>query len=543
MSTSWEKMSKKLLLHPEGRAALKKYGIDVELIKNDKESADKPVVVILCPTYRAPEPQMQDSLAAMVRYTREKDDAMVYGGPPLSASVVHWSRNGLIKEHLKSGKPWTHVLFIDDDIVVEPDTLEKLLSHKKDIVAGLCTRRQDPPIPNIRVFEEETGDFRQIWEWPENQLIEVGAAGTGLMLISQHALEQVAQAYFDCLYEKEVYGLSGARLEELKAERVKKFDEEKDCYWFRFLPQIKRGSTEYGEDMSFCLMAKRYCDIPTYADTSVQPGHLGPYDFSIKDFKPFQKQCIARAKAEGKYNGEPVNVESVDWTSLLPKIRTEVALPSLECPNPQLWRCFDEMATEIEVLDFLYAAVRMLKPKTIIETGTYVGLGTLYMARAAKDNGFGHIHTSEIDEAIWNKARKLLSIAGFGDVVTTYGHSGKEMIDCLPAPIDFAFLDSNLDTRIGEMEALISKLSPSAVVAVHDTSTNHDKHGGPRTPFLQFAKQNGLQLIQFDTPRGLTLLRRPYQEKRRIVHDSQSSRPRIMPAHCDHAVDGARDSL
>lgn len=302
----WQKRARQLLLNPAGRDALKELGIDVELASNGNghKAEDKPTIVVLCPTYRAPEPQMQDSLAAMVNYTRASNKAVVYGGPPLSSSVVHWSRNGLITEHLKSGKPWTHVLFIDDDIVVEPGDLEKLISHKKDIIAGLCTRRNDPPIPNIRFWEEEVGNFQQIWEWPDQQLIEVGAVGTGFMLISQHALEQVAQAYFDCLWEKEMYGLEGEKLEKLRTARMKMFDETKICYWFRFLPAFQTP-IEYGEDMSFCLMARRYCGIPTYVDTSITPGHIGNYPFSIRDFIPYRDGCIERAKAEGTYKTQP----------------------------------------------------------------------------------------------------------------------------------------------------------------------------------------------------------------------------------------------
>jgi hypothetical protein len=305
MSTNhhWEKAAKKLLLKPEGRAALKKFGIDVEVVgQKNGHVEEKATVVVLCPTYRAPEPQMQDALSAMVRHTREI--ATVYGGPPMSSSVVHWSRNGLISEHIKSGKPWTHVLFIDDDIVVEPDALQKLLSHKKDIIAGICTRRQDPPVPNIRYYDREAGASRQIWEWPENQLIEVDAVGTGFMLITQNALEQVAQAYFDCLWEKEFYGLAGEKLERLRAVRLKKFDDEKICYWFRFLP-TPAGDIEMGEDVTFCHIAKEYCGIQVYVDTSVQPGHLGPYPFGIKDFLPYKQMCIERAKAEGTYRKQP----------------------------------------------------------------------------------------------------------------------------------------------------------------------------------------------------------------------------------------------
>jgi hypothetical protein len=307
MPNSWDKLAKKLLLNPHGREALKQFGIEVE-IADPKKQENKPIVVVLCPTYRSPEPQMQDALGVMVRYTREKDFATVYSGPPCAASVVHWSRNWMLAEHLKSGKPWTHALFIDDDIVVEPDALERLLSHNKHIVAGLCTRRQDPPVPNIRLFDEETGKYRQIWEWPENQLIgdnkRIGA-GTGLMLVSQWALEQIAQVYFDCLWEQETYGLSGDKLETMKKQRLATFDSDRLCYWFRFL-QAPKNSVEMGEDVSFCHLATRYCDISVYVDTSVQPGHLGSYPFGIRDFLPYRAACVENSKGGGtKIEGDP----------------------------------------------------------------------------------------------------------------------------------------------------------------------------------------------------------------------------------------------
>jgi glycosyltransferase involved in cell wall biosynthesis len=310
----WQKRARQLLLNPAGRAALKEYGIDVEIAKPDAKAEDKPIVVILCPTYRSPEPKMGAALLKMVSYTRERDKAIVYEGPPISGSVVHWSRNWLITEHIKTGKPWTHCLFIDDDIVIEPDTLERLLSHKKDIVAGLCTRRNDPPIPNIRFFDRKTGESKQVWEWPEGKLIEVDAVGTGLMLISRQALEQVSQVYFDCLWEKDFYGLTGEKLEYLKSARLKKFDADKTCYWFRFLP-TPQGDIEMGEDVTFCQLAKNYCDIPIHVDTSVQPGHLGIYPYSIKDFEPYRDECILRAKIKGEY---PMEVPPMKISILCP---------------------------------------------------------------------------------------------------------------------------------------------------------------------------------------------------------------------------------
>jgi len=311
LNDQWDRRVKRILLDPRGRDALKKFGIEVDIADQKKEE-QKPIVSILCPTYRAPEPQMQDSLGQMVQYTRQKDFAVVYSGPPCSASVVHWSRNWMIAEQLKSGKPWTHILFIDDDIVIEPDTLERLLIHKKDIVAGLCTRRCDPPVPNIRYFDKESGIAKQVWEWPQGQLIDGVYAGTGLMLLSQNALEQIGQAYFDCLWERDFYGLSDERINKMREVRMAKFDKEKMAYWFRFLPNV--AGDEMGEDMSFCHIAKHYCGLEIYVDTSIMPGHLGSYPFSIRDFMPYRDQCVAMSKEQGTYKeqsriltAEPIN--------------------------------------------------------------------------------------------------------------------------------------------------------------------------------------------------------------------------------------------
>lgn len=302
LKNGWERKARQLLLDPRGRAALKTFGLDVE-IAGKEETKDKPIVVILSPTYRNVSAQVRDSLMKMVEYTREKDFAVVYTGTPVSASIIHWARNWLMGEQLKSGKPWTHALLIDDDMVVEPDALERLLSHKKDVVAGLCTRRNDPPIPNMRHFDDKEGATNTIWEWPEGKLVEVHAVGTGLMLVTKNAFEQVAQAYFDCLWEKDFYGLSEERIEQLRTVRIAAFDKDKTCYWFRCLPTPK-GDIEMGEDVTFCHLLRKYCGIPIYVDTAVQPGHLGTYPYAIRDFLPYRDDMILRAKIKGEYKME-----------------------------------------------------------------------------------------------------------------------------------------------------------------------------------------------------------------------------------------------
>lgn len=291
-----------LLKRDNGRKAIgKQLGAEIAL-KPEGDKPVRPIVAILVPIYQQPEPQMQHALNKMIKFTQASGVADVYVGPEIhGSSVIHWARNFLIAELIKTKHPWTHVLFMDDDIVAPEDALVKLLSHKKEIVAGLCTKRIDPPIPNMRYCYEDNGHvfFKYIERWPEGELVEVGAVGTGMMLITREALEQIAEGYFSALYEKEIYGITEEKRIEIKEARLKHFDSTANAFWFRFLSGL-HGQDEYGEDIGFCFFAKRYCSISTFVDTSVQPGHIGKYPFTVQDFI-MQRDLKEQMKEQGQY--------------------------------------------------------------------------------------------------------------------------------------------------------------------------------------------------------------------------------------------------
>jgi len=162
-----------------------------------------------------------------------------------------------------------YCLFVDCDMGLEPDTLDRLLSHGKDIVAALCTRRTDPAIPNIRVFMEAEQNFGELVTWDENQtLIPVDAVGTGVMLISRRVLEDVAEAYHPDQYHATGNG-----------------------FWFENI-RFPHLDAEAGEDISFVLKATRL-GYECFVDTTIQPLHYDAYGYSYSDYKPFRAERIA----------------------------------------------------------------------------------------------------------------------------------------------------------------------------------------------------------------------------------------------------------
>ena len=139
-----------------------------------------------------------DALLAMdlIHIAREKDghfDHMVQVG---NVGLTTRSRNVVVKTFLETTNAnW--LLMIDSDERLSLDTWHKLIdaAHDKDrpIVSGLVFAAffdgDDAlrPVPTIYTMDLEKG-LQPIDSYPENQLIEVDAVGTGCILIHRSVL-------------------------------------------------------------------------------------------------------------------------------------------------------------------------------------------------------------------------------------------------------------------------------------------------------------------------------------------------------------------
>lgn len=104
------------------------------------------------------------------------------------------NRNVLIEGGLQSG--CTHILFIDDDVLVPPDILPKLLRHDKDIVTGLYLMRQYPHKPIIFDFSDDKGHCRNYYpKDSEDSLIEIINCGLGAVLIKMEVFRAIEKPW------------------------------------------------------------------------------------------------------------------------------------------------------------------------------------------------------------------------------------------------------------------------------------------------------------------------------------------------------------
>jgi predicted O-methyltransferase YrrM len=184
-------------------------------------------------------------------------------------------------------------------------------------------------------------------------------------------------------------------------------------------------------------------------------------------------------------------------------VQKEYTPPTPECPNPQLWNMVDSQTTEIEVLDFLKVLVTTLKPSLILETGTFLGYGTIKLAEGARANGFGKVITIEYDPVIFAKARERIAQAGLASWVDCRNESSLDTrIDGM---IDFYFSDSALAIREQEIRRLLPQVAPRGLIVIHDASSHFKT---VREAALRMEQEGLLSVTLLSTPRGVVLAQR-----------------------------------
>src|SRR5436853_2526217 len=122
-------------------------------------------------------------------------------------------------------------------------------------------------------------------------------------------------------------------------------------------------------------------------------------------------------------------------------LQSEYHRPTPECPNPERWSMYDSMTAEVEVLEFLRSLVHTMKPRTVVETGTFMGISTLSIAEGLKANGFGKVITCEYDPAVWMKAKERFAGSGLAEWIECRNESSLEIK--VPDTIDLLFSDSD----------------------------------------------------------------------------------------------------
>ena len=163
---------------------------------------------------------------------------------------------------------------------------------------------------------------------------------------------------------------------------------------------------------------------------------------------------------------------------------------------------FDGWTAELETIEFLYALIRLVKPRFVLETGTWHGMAALAMGRGLRDNGRGVLVSIEIDRESHAVAERRIRNSGLENHVQLLCRSS---LDFVPnQAIDLVLFDSELSLRASEFTHYQPYLASGALVLFHDTSSSHKVVAAAVNELLADGILEGFLL---PTPRGLAVCR------------------------------------
>lgn len=186
-------------------------------------------VLVAVPTTGTVEIEYVTSILGLARLEPKAD--IVH----LSGSLVYDARNNFVRKAIEQN--YSHVLFVDSDMVFNPDALHKLMTHNKDIVGANYYTRVRPyrscvyerlGIQDGVVYHKTVTDIKQ-------GLHECEGIGTAFLLIKTQVFKDIMNKF-----------------------KCKPFEPSIGC----------------GEDLAFCIRA-RECGYKVFADHDLTVGHIG----------------------------------------------------------------------------------------------------------------------------------------------------------------------------------------------------------------------------------------------------------------------------
>lgn len=116
---------------------------------------------------------------------------------------------------------------------------------------------------------------------------------------------------------------------------------------------------------------------------------------------------------------------------------------------------------------FLYMQARALNAKSIFEFGTSYGISTIYLGKAAKDNGGRVISTENVPQKV-HAARQHIREAGLRDYVQIIEGDVSAMLKTNTTTFDMVLLDGFPDLVFDVFKLLEPHLKIGALIIVDD---------------------------------------------------------------------------
>ena len=105
---------------------------------------------------------------------------------------------------------------------------------------------------------------------------------------------------------------------------------------------------------------------------------------------------------------------------------------------------------------------KLVRPKYILEIGTYTGYSALCMAEGLQKDG--ELHTIDSNEELFDLQRKYFDKSDYKDQIHQHVGAALDIIPTLDMRFDLVFLDADKDNYVNYFHALIDKLKPGGIL-------------------------------------------------------------------------------
>lgn len=105
---------------------------------------------------------------------------------------------------------------------------------------------------------------------------------------------------------------------------------------------------------------------------------------------------------------------------------------------------------------------QLIKPKRILEIGTYTGYATLCLAEGMAVNG--EIHTIDIKEELLDFQRKYFDLSGKGHQIHQHLGEAIHVIPLLDGGFDLVFIDADKSNYVNYYQLIINKMNKGGVI-------------------------------------------------------------------------------
>ncbi len=114
--------------------------------------------------------------------------------------------------------------------------------------------------------------------------------------------------------------------------------------------------------------------------------------------------------------------------------------------------------------EFLKFISSIIKPKSILEIGTYTGYSAICLAQGLSDTG--KLHTIDVNEELEEFAKKYFAKAGLENKIIMHIGKALDIIPTLNEDFDLVFIDADKSNNLNYYELCINKTKSGAVILI-----------------------------------------------------------------------------